>query len=187
MSERHAWKYLQEVHESDKQLEESCSSLKERIRKLIDLHNKSLRDVNEGGRRGPAKTSYEVDGEAMRRKLVALADHPLKLEEEKNLDSLVEEAVELLDHDKADLEEIFKQKPNRVSTRKEVEQEIEKLNNKLDDKYLREIQRLRDFITNKDKEPEEETVDRGETDPTVIEYMIENYESVFSVSAEFRI
>eukprot|EP01098_Paradermamoeba_levis_P005489 TRINITY_DN230_c0_g1_i2.p1 TRINITY_DN230_c0_g1~~TRINITY_DN230_c0_g1_i2.p1 ORF type:complete len:930 (+),score=433.23 TRINITY_DN230_c0_g1_i2:304-3093(+) len=216
MSERAAFKYLQEIHEADKHLEDLCGLVKERIKKMIDLHTKSLHDEEEVGRRGTddleteidqlkkykkelkeikerwvvqyntlgdlykPKSNVEVDSEEIRKRLVGLADHPRKLEEENNLDDIIEDATKILADDRSALEEIYKQKPNRKETRKDVEQELDRLNTKLDDKYLKEVQRLKDFIANKDREAEyEEEAAASETDPTVIEYMIHNFDTLF--------
>eukprot|EP01097_Dermamoeba_algensis_P003348 TRINITY_DN2357_c0_g1_i2.p1 TRINITY_DN2357_c0_g1~~TRINITY_DN2357_c0_g1_i2.p1 ORF type:complete len:871 (+),score=376.03 TRINITY_DN2357_c0_g1_i2:376-2613(+) len=216
MSERAAWKYLLEVHQADRHLEDYCGTLKDRIKKLIDMHNKSLQDVHEGGRKGPIeleneieqlrkwrrelkeikerwvkeyntlgdlyrpKTTGEMEAEEMRRRLVSLADNPGKLESEKNLEGLIESAVQLLTRDTDGLEEVFKQKPNRTETRKDVEQEITRLSEKIDDQYSKEVYRLRDYILNKNREDEEETESRGGiVDPTVVEYMIMNYNELF--------
>jgi len=163
-------------------LEDTIENIRAWRSELTALQNTWVSEYNGLGDQYEPKTRLEADLDQWRKKLVKIADsYKTYQKEEENVESYLKDVEELLDKDDDSKETIDTSKTKRISARKEVEEEIDRIHRFLEEQSNEEILRLRAIIEKDQHLDESPDKDGSESDiASVVELMIENYKELFS-------
>ena len=180
---RESLKDENDVARQDEQaLDDAIEAIRTWRSELTNLQNTWVTEYNTLGDQYEPKTRLESDLDQWRKKLVKIADsYKTYQKEEEHIESYLKDVEELLDKDDDCKEVIDGHKNKRVTARKDVEEEIDRVHRFLEEQANDEILRLRAIIEKDQHLDEAHEKDGSESDiASIVELMIENYKDLFS-------